>query len=757
MAPRILHQSAKADASAASAAPIIYIHGIGRQEPPAELKFNWDLALFGRDMGSRTRMAYWADILHDIHDDQAHVAERLRTRATSSKFDIDALLSTAGVDDKRAHELAAGLLRAVGVPSGSARTKFLPLPGSLRKPIARAVLSALIKDTAAYFFRKGMRAKIQARLKSALPASGTPCIIIAHSQGSIISLEVLNDLAKSNAAVNVGQYVTIGSPLGITEVQDFLSVDPLSVPKSITAWSNFADPLDPVALDKGLGNEFSPDGFIKDDLVTNERSRSISDFNPHAAVGYLANQNVRKVVYKAARFDINSRFLVARDVAVGMASGGRQSVLIEALEPGYGALNESKDQTAKVEAQEAIPKTLRARIDNTAKVIQNIVGKHHEAAQIDTLRRFVSAKLTPIELSKVASRHSELRVYAIWKSTVKRKLSTPAAAKHYAPVIQADAAWASYNALGQGVRWAVLDTGIYQDHPHFKTHRTIATVWDCTKRGEPRRIEPTQNKDPDGHGSHVAGIIGGESQDGKVKGMAPRATLEVYKVLNDQGEGEDAWIIKALDHIAAQNENSASRFIHGLNLSLGGPYDADVYGCGFSPLCAELRHLWRNGVLVCVASGNEGQMEISTPDGALDINSPMSIGDPANLEECIAVGSVNSERPHLYGISSFSSRGPTSDGRLKPDVVAPGERIWSCNSAFRPSNNVHQYIEESGTSMAAPHVSGLLAAFLSARTEFKGRPDEVKQLLLRTCTDIGRDRYHQGRGIPNLMRMLLEG
>jgi hypothetical protein len=57
--------------------------------------------------------------------------------------------------------------------------------------------------------------------------------------------------------------------------------------------------------------------------------------------------------------------------------------------------------------------------------------------------------------------------------------------------------------------------------------------------------------------------------------------------------------------------------------------------------------------------------------------------------------------------------------------------------------------------MAAPHVSGLLAAFLSVRKEFRGRPDEVKRILVATATDIGRDRYHQGSGIPNLMQMLL--
>jgi subtilisin family serine protease len=235
--------------------------------------------------------------------------------------------------------------------------------------------------------------------------------------------------------------------------------------------------------------------------------------------------------------------------------------------------------------------------------------------------------------------------------------------------------------------------------------------------------------------------------------VAPEADLVIYKVLNDRGEGEDAWIIKALDHIAEENANNASLAVHGLNLSLGGPYDASVYGCGFTPICQELRRLWRSGVVVIVACGNEGQLEVQTRDGDIEINTPMSIGDPANLEDCIAVGSVNADRPHLYGVSSFSSRGPTSDGRCKPDVVAPGERITSVNARFRGKQRL--YRAESGTSMAAPHVSGLVAAFLSARREFIGRPDEVKKLMMDTCTDLGRDRQHQGKGLPNLMKMLL--
>ena len=97
---------------------------------------------------------------------------------------------------------------------------------------------------------------------------------------------------------------------------------------------------------------------------------------------------------------------------------------------------------------------------------------------------------------------------------------------------------------------------------------------------------------------------------------------------------------------------------------------------------------------------------------------------------------------------------------MKPDVVAPGERILSCNSDFavgkrRPNGKERLYREDSGTSMACPHVSGLIAAFLSVRREYIGRPDDVKRILMENCNDLGRERYHQGAGIPNLMKMLM--
>ena len=117
--------------------------------------------------------------------------------------------------------------------------------------------------------------------------------------------------------------------------------------------------------------------------------------------------------------------------------------------------------------------------------------------------------------------------------------------------------------------------------------------------------------------------------------------------------------------------------------------------------------------------------------------------------------------PHTYGVSYFSSKGPTGDGRAKPDLVAPGEKIISCAAGAKlaklPDDEQKtrgKYIEDSGTSMAAPHVSGVIAAFLSVRREFIGQPEKVKEIFLKTATDLERDRYFQGKGLVDLMRAI---
>jgi subtilisin family serine protease len=100
-----------------------------------------------------------------------------------------------------------------------------------------------------------------------------------------------------------------------------------------------------------------------------------------------------------------------------------------------------------------------------------------------------------------------------------------------------------------------------------------------------------------------------------------------------------------------------------------------------------------------------------------------------------------------YGVSYFSSRGPTGDGRLKPDIVAPGERVQSTVLD-------KQWRELDGTSMAAPHVSGAAAMLMARYPELIGKPDRIKQILCETATDLGRERNFQGHGMLDVLRAL---
>ena len=145
--------------------------------------------------------------------------------------------------------------------------------------------------------------------------------------------------------------------------------------------------------------------------------------------------------------------------------------------------------------------------------------------------------------------------------------------------------------------------------------------------------------------------------------------------------------------------------------------------------------------------------------GVFSAGMALTINDPGNADGAITVGSTHKEMPHIYGVSYFSSKGPTGDGRAKPDLVAPGEKIISCAAGatredIKEKAGDCDYVEDSGTSMAAPHVSGVIAAFLSIRREFIGQPEKVKEIFLSTATDLNREKYFQGHGLVDLMRAI---
>ncbi|AMJ65656.1 S8 family peptidase [Hymenobacter sp. PAMC 26628] len=374
-------------------------------------------------------------------------------------------------------------------------------------------------------------------------------------------------------------------------------------------------------------------------------------------------------------------------------------------------------------------------------------------------------------------------IYRIWpdfpiRGLLNRSLST----------VKGDAAHASYAAFGAGIVWAVLDSGIDGAHPHFATYHNLdlpLPLRHIDFTGDGDGSADAALRDGKGHGTHVAGIIAGAwPPDGaplqafnrrrdeqgeidyvpvdakRITGIAPQCKLVSLKVMDDQGAGEASNLIAAIGLIQEINGYGRRLLIHGANLSVGYEFDPEWFACGQSPLCVEVNRLVRSGVAVVVAAGNTGYgAEQSQFNGTVSAGMGLTINDPGNADLALTVGSTHRDMPHVYGVSYFSSKGPTGDGRVKPDLVAPGEKILSCAAGtalaeMQAKGRPCDYVEDSGTSMAAPHVSGAIAAFLSIRREFVGEPEKVKDLFTASATDLKRERHFQGAGLVDLMRAI---
>lgn len=251
------------------------------------------------------------------------------------------------------------------------------------------------------------------------------------------------------------------------------------------------------------------------------------------------------------------------------------------------------------------------------------------------------------------------------------------------------------------------------------------------------------------HGTHVAGILAAQRTEAEPDhvGMCPDIRLCDLRVLDDKGRGDEFSVIAALQFVRYLNANSDRQVIHGVNLSLSLIHDVENYACGRTPICEECERLVASGVVVVVAAGNRGYETVLTSAGELEGYRDISITDPGNAEDVITVGSTHRFEPHTYGVSYFSSRGPTGDGRIKPDVLAPGEKIESTvlDDGYAPKD---------GTSMAAPHVSGVAALLMARHSEFMGDPARIKEIICRSATDLGREKYFQGAGVVDALRAL---
>jgi len=233
-------------------------------------------------------------------------------------------------------------------------------------------------------------------------------------------------------------------------------------------------------------------------------------------------------------------------------------------------------------------------------------------------------------------------------------------------------------------------------------------------------------------------------------GMCPDISLYDFRVLGHSIEDGEFAIIAALQFIRYLNDRDNFLTIHGANLSLSIPHDVRNFACGRTPICDECERLVSNGVVVVAAAGNHGYKSFETNEGSYDSYAAFSITDPGNADNVLTVGSTHRFWPHTYGVSFFSSRGPTGDGRQKPDLVAPGERIRAPIGGR--STSWGEWGDLDGTSMAAPHVSGAAAMLMARYSELVGQPLRIKRILCESATDLGRERSFQGHGMLDVLR-----
>ena len=252
--------------------------------------------------------------------------------------------------------------------------------------------------------------------------------------------------------------------------------------------------------------------------------------------------------------------------------------------------------------------------------------------------------------------------------------------------------------------------------------------------------------------------------------MAPHAKLVSLKVLGGGGRPTTrvSRVMRALAYVREKNAASDKLMrIHGVNLSVGYEFAAEWYACGQSPLCVEVDKLVRSGVVVVVAAGNTGYVTLN-PKFATDVTkftAGMTINDPGNAERAITVGSTHRDSPHTFGVSYFSSRGPTGDGRRKPDLVAPGERITSAAAGknlepvkqakpegFERGGRLHrgQRHQHGRPARIRRHCGIPVRAAGDDRPPRRGQADLCR---LRRLT-LGRDPAFEGGGLVDLLRAL---
>jgi len=305
---------------------------------------------------------------------------------------------------------------------------------------------------------------------------------------------------------------------------------------------------------------------------------------------------------------------------------------------------------------------------------------------------------------------------------------------------------------GSGVGVAVIDSGIYSNHNDLKSANSTSSANSRVVYSQNFVPGTTSTSDAYGHGTHVAGIIGGNGNNSTCsncvvafRGVASNVKLINLRVLDQNGQGSDSSVIAAIDRAIALKSTYNIRVI---NLSLGrGIYEGYVQ----DPLCQAVEKAWKAGIVVVVAAGNYGR------DNSFGNQGYGTITSPGNDPYVITVGAMKTMFTDTGAddqIASYSSKGPSAvDHVVKPDIVAPGNgrvsllastsaTLYANNPSTAVPKNYYQtgasssassaYYRLSGTSMATPEVSGTVALMLQQNPSLA--PDQVKARLMKTAS-----------------------
>ncbi|MDQ0253534.1 serine protease AprX [Evansella vedderi] len=338
---------------------------------------------------------------------------------------------------------------------------------------------------------------------------------------------------------------------------------------------------------------------------------------------------------------------------------------------------------------------LNCDVQKDLKRLDKILGNSFKPKKVFKYINAFLAELTPAQIRKLNTQQDVKFI----EENIEIHINLDTANKWFST----ERAREDFQLSGRGITIAIVDTGVDNEHMDLSGNKVVG--WSDFVNG----VESPY--DDQGHGTHVASIAAGTG-DGNYRyhGVAPEASIVGVKVLDRTGSGSMSQIIEGIEWLI---DNKDTYNIHIANLSLGSVGSSD----GLDALSQVCNVAVDHGIIVVVSAGNSGPNRYT-------------IGTPAAAEKAITVGSMADVGERGFFLNLYSSRGPTADERIKPDIIAPGHRITAARA-----NSRSDYITFSGTSMASPYVAGTVALMLEADRELTN--NQIKGILFESSQDWG--------------------